>query len=377
MDMITYIQKVMKEGLRNSLSATIFMVIFTFNLTAGNTKEGSVIKKFFKTNQGYVNIIKDSTEVAYLFINEADPSQNKLVVETHAKAGSKIKARVVFRSTKTTQRRLYITQNVLGKGIMPYNHLNLYPSNKKKDFNADGSIDLDGHSKKEVDLTFELLVPDVESGSVVYSFWTTKGKGDFRNPLKRIALGVGTITIKVGKGTNPFAKVREFERVKLYAPDQFGNSKSFFSLLNETVYKINQGPEFRAFWDFGYYYGTSGKSSGDRASFASADAYDASFGYTVKGLKPVPNEANQDGETLNEMWFAMSGMTSANFDQLELAGNLEYITPSNYQKITNLAVGDVIEFVDNYGKKGLIKITAIRAGFGNDDFIQFSVKIQQ
>ena len=69
-------------------------------------------------------------------------------------------------------------------------------------------------------------------------------------------------------------------------------------------------------------------------------------------------------------------MDTAAFDGVALSGDLNAITSSSVQKITNLSVGDVIEFVDNYGKKGMIKITAIQPGFGNNDFIEFDVKIQ-
>jgi len=72
----------------------------------------------------------------------------------------------------------------------------------------------------------------------------------------------------------------------------------------------------------------------------------------------------------------MSVMNAEAFDALTLAGALDHITQSIDQKITNLKVGDILKFVDNYGKNGQIKTTAIKAGFGNDDFIEFSIKIQ-
>jgi len=366
----------MKVHGKNSLKFSLVLTVLTFFITSCSADEGSIFDTPTTPEQTNPNSSDDTTEVATLIFNEADPSLNKLVAEASAEAGSKIMARVIFTTSETTQRRMYITQNILGSGDMPFNQFNLESSDLEKVLKADGSIDLDAASKKEVDFTFELPVPDIETGSITYSFWTTKGKGDFRNPMKRIALGVGTITIKVGAGINPFATLRKFEDVKLFAPDQFGKTESFFSLLNETVYKINQGPEFRAFWDFGYYYGASGTSANDDASFASTNIYDASFGFDVEGLKPTDAEEDMTEETLNEMFFAMSGMNAEAFDGIALAGDLDSIVKSEVQKITNLEVGDVIEFVDNYGKKGIIKITAIQAGFGNADFIKFSVKIQ-
>jgi hypothetical protein len=69
-------------------------------------------------------------------------------------------------------------------------------------------------------------------------------------------------------------------------------------------------------------------------------------------------------------------LDSDGFDGVVLSGDLDNIVPSTNQSISGLEVGSVLEFVDNYGKKGLIKITEIDPGFNNDDFIQFDVKIQ-
>ncbi|TMM58389.1 hypothetical protein FEE95_02865 [Maribacter algarum] len=366
----------MKKHMQNSLNFSFIIVALTFFITACSADEGSIFETPQDTGQDGMENMDGTDEVATLIFNESDPSKNILISEANGEVGSRVRARVIFTSSTTTQRRLYITQNIAGTGDMPFNDFDLGDTDLTKVLKADGSIDLDGANKKEIDFTFELPVPDVTNGLIVYSFWTTKGKGDFRDPTKRIALGVGTITVKVGAGTNPFATVRKFEGIKLFAPDQFGKTESFFSLLNETVYKINQGPEFRAFWDFGYYCGASGSSANDDASFASTKAYDASFGFDVEGLKPADTEEDMAEETLNEMFFAKSGKSTTDFDGIALASDLDGIDKSTNQKITNLTVDDVIEFVDNYGKKGLIKITAIQAGFGNNDFIEFSVKIQ-
>ncbi len=359
--------------MQNSLNFSLIILALTFFITACSADEGSVFETPQDTDQDGMD---ETPGVATIIFNEADPSKNILIAEANGEVGSKVQGRVIFTSSATTQCRLYITQNIAGAGDMPFNDFDLGDTDLTKVLKADGSIDLDGANKKEIDFTFELPVPDVVNGLIVYSFWTTKGKGDFRDPTKRIALGVGTITVKVGVGTNPFATVRKFEGIKLFAPDQFGKTESFFSLLNETVYKINQGPEFRAFWDFGYYYGASGSSANDDASFASTKTYDAAFGFDVEGLKPSDTEEDMIEETLNEMFFAMSSKSATDFDSIALASDLDGITKSSDQKITNLMISDVVEFVDNYGKKGLIKITAIQAGFGNEDFIEFDVKIQ-
>ncbi len=315
-------------------------------------------------------------EVATIKFVEGGADDEKFTAEANGEVGTEVPGRVIFTSTDITQRRMYITQNVSGGGDMPFNSFDLEDTDLKKVLKGDGSIDLDGSNKKDIDFTFELPVPDIENGEIVYSFWTTTGKGDFRDTDKRLALGVGTITVKVGNGTNPAAEVRSFNEIKLFAPDVNGNTATFFSLLNEEVYKINVGREFRNFWDFGYYFGAAGISKDDNASFGSTANYDAAFGFPVEGLKPGADEENVNEETLNEMFFAKSTLDVDGFDGVTLSGDLDNIVKSDAQKITNLAVGDVIEFVDNYGKKGLIKVTEIEAGTGNLDFIKIDVKVQ-
>ena len=183
-----------------------------------------------------------------------------------------------------------------------------------------------------------------------------------------------TITVVVGNGTNPAAEVRSFTGIKLFAPAQNGQTESFFSLLNETVYRIDKGPEFRAFWDFGYYY------VNNSAYFASTATYDDSFGFPVEGLEPGDDEENAATETLNKTYFELSTTVTTTstlkFNDITLSGELNFVTKSSSQKTGVLSVGDVIEFVDEYNKKGLIKITEINPGFNNDDYIVFDVKIQ-
>lgn len=358
----------MKKELRLKITSGFIILALSLFATSCSSDEGNI----FETPDEPENKNPDEPEieVATLILNEGDTSKDVLVANATGEVGTKVPGRVIFTSTATTQKRMYITQNVSGGGDMPFNDFDLGDTDLKKALKADGSIDLDGASKKEIDFTFELPVPDINNGEIVYSFWTTKGKGDFRDPLKRKALGVGTITVKVGNGTNPAAEVRTFTDVKLFAPAEDGTTKTFFSLLNETVYQINEGPEFRAFWDFGYYY------KNNQASFASTANYDAAFGFPVEGLKPGADEDDMASETLNEAFFELSTMTATQFDGVALSGELDAISKSTFQNYMNLVEGDVIEFVDNYGKKGLIKITEIKAGFNVNDFIVFDVKIQ-
>ncbi len=366
----------MKKKLKSSLKYGFLVFTLAFFVASCSSDDSAVFDTPLPGDETGGGDDEEEPVVATIVFNEADTSSNIPSASASGEVGTTVPGRIVFTSDATTQRRMYITQNISGTGDMPFNSFALTSDDLDKALNNDGSIDLDGATKKAIDFTFELPVPNIDNGSIVYTFWTTKGKGDFRDITKRLALGAGTITVTVGTGTDPAAAVRDFSGVKLFAPDVNGNTETFFSLLNETVYKINVGPEFRAFWDFGYYYGASGVSADDNASFASTAEYDASFGFPVEGLEPGADEEDAATETLNEAYFGVSSLDAAGFDGVMLSGDLNSIASSTAQKITNLSVGDVIEFVDNYGKKGLIKITAIQPGFGNDDFIEFDVKIQ-
>lgn len=365
---------IMKNNLKSTLKYGFLVFTLAFFVASCSSDDGSIFDTPLpdeETGGG-----DDDPVIATIVFNEADSSSNIATADASGEVGTTVPGRIVFTSDATTQRRLYITQNISGQGDMPFNSFALDSDDLDKVTNNDGSIDLDGATKKAIDFTFELPVPDIDNGEIVYTFWTTKGKGDFRDITKRLALGAGTITVTVGTGTNPTALVRDFSGIKLFAPDVNGTTETFFSLLNKTVYKINVGSEFRAFWDFGYYYGASGVSANDGSSLASTAQYDASFGFPVEGLEPGTDEEDADTETLNQAFFSVSLMDATTFDGITLSGDLNSIASSDVEKITNLSVGDVIEFVDNYGKNGLIKITAIQPGFGNEDFIEFDVKIQ-
>ena len=367
----------MKKNLKSNLKYGFLMLTLAFFVASCSSDEGSIFDTPIPEDEtGGDDNGENEPEIATIVFDETNPANNLISAMASGEASATVPGRIIFTSDATTQRRMYITQNISGQGDMPFNSFALDSDDLDKVLNADGSIDLDGATRNEIDFTFELPVPDIDNGQIVYTFWTTRGKGDFRDITKRLALGAGTITVTVGTGTNPAAEVREFTDITLFAPAVDGTTESFFSLLNEEVYQINVGPEFRAFWDFGYYFGASGVSANDNASFASTATYDESFGFPVEGLQPGADEEDMEEETLNEAFFMISTLDASGFDGVVFSGDLDNITASDNQKITNLEVGSVIEFVDNYGKKGLIKITEIEAGFDNNDFIQFDVKIQ-
>jgi hypothetical protein len=76
------------------------------------------------------------------------------------------------------------------------------------------------------------------------------------------------------------------------------------------------------------------------------------------------------------MFFVFVNLDEAELDSILLSSELDEIPTSFGQYITNLDVGVIIGFVDNYRKKGLVRITELEPGFNNNDFIVFDVKVQ-
>ena len=203
----------MISNVRSQIGSGIIIATLALFATSCSNDDGSV----FQTPTDPGNPDMENPEepvVATLIFNEADPSQNQIEAEASGEVGTTVPGRVIFTSTETTQRRMYITQNVSGTGDMPFNAFDLEDTDLQKELKGDGSIDLDGSNKKDIDFTFELPVPNIDNGEIVYSFWTTTGKGDFRDVEKRLALGAGTITVTVGNGVNPAAEVRTFTGIQ-------------------------------------------------------------------------------------------------------------------------------------------------------------------
>lgn len=279
-------------------------------------------------------------------------------VTVDANTQSTITALVNFTSTNESMRRLYITQNIAGQGAEPYQ------IDANVDFKADGSIDIESANSNEIIYELELEVPSgVGAGDVVYELWTTTGRGDFRDQDKRLAVGVGEIILNYG-GSNPAAEVNEFSATLLEAPLADGSSESFMSTYNGEVYRIDQGEEYAAFWDFGYFYGAT-----NEASLASTNNYPSPI-VDIEAISGVPREE------LNTMYFQLNN--NVDFDAVSTSGDLASLTVSETdpQRITELAVGDVIAFVDSYGKKGLIRVADLVAGDGVTGEITIDVKVQ-
>lgn len=286
----------------------------------------------------------DNTAAITVFANDYKDTTNTINVN------------VKFTSSKS-MKRIYMTENIAGAGAVKY-ELDIKDLKTK----ADGSIDLSSAYANE--LTFSIPFPilsDMTAGTVEYQIWATSGRGDYRDITKRNLAGQGTITINYG-GDNPAAEVKEYTATILAAPTDDGKSETFISLIDGELYKINEGEEMVAYWDFGYFYGLT-----NNASLAST------YDYPSNVIDIVSIAKITDKEDLNKTYFAISTM---NFDNVVYASDLNGIVKSDKQTITKLKVGDVVEFVDNYDNKGLIKVTEIKGTYNAGDYIKLNIKVQ-
>ena len=91
----------------------------------------------------------------------------------------------------------------------------------------------------------------------------------------------------------------------------------------------------------------------------------------------VETIANTTSDELNHTYFALTDLTSDDFAAVTLATDLDYISASTSETITSLSIGDVLEFVDNYGNKGLIAVVDIQGTNGIGDYIELDIKVQR
>lgn len=320
-------------------------------------------------NNDEIKVDPNANFDAVLDVKEAGPANPNDDVAVDANTASTIKAKVTFTSTTKSMKRLYITQNIKGAGEI------IYKPTESVDLKGDGALDLTGKNDKGFEFQFDLPVPSgVGTGTVVYKFWTTDGNGDFRDMTKRLAVGPGTITLKYGTATNPSggtALVKKYSAKILAAPLNDGSSLTFISLIDGAIYRINQGSEYAKLWDFGYYY-----TSTQGASLASTSAYEASFSNTATGQTFVDVDGIAGTTDLNNAYFKSSTKTSADFDLVAKSEDLNFIVASTNQKISSLVAGNIVEFVDNYGKKGLIRVVEVKGTTNSTDYIKIDVVVQ-
>ena len=341
----------MKKLLKSSFIVAFMATSLIFTSCANNENEGLTGDPDVKLDYEII-------------VNPTNAGSSQRSVEVVAAANSLVEVRVNYTGDKK-MRRAYITRNDLNNDLGPQPYK--YPTAVQK---SDGSIDIDGDDKDDFvfDLSFD--APQNLNEVVEYVIWTTNNKGDFRDISDSNSIDAnafGKITIKAGaNATGTSTDFRSFTQTILAAPLADGTSKTFVSVYNNETYRINDGTETLALWDFGYFYGnTTG------ASFYSVYDFPKVFEKNGQTQLHVSDFVGTDLAELNRFYFSIS---TADFDAVASGTDLDFIQQSNNERIQGLSVDDVVEFVDQYGNKGLIKVTALETGFTGK--ITFDVKVQ-
>ena len=302
---------------------------------------------------------------AELFVSSAGGDMREVTVSADGSTGMEITSKVQFTNATANMRRLYITESVNGGASEPF----VFTS-QEVDEKPDGSLDLVGDDKENFEFQINLPAPMAEGESIVYTFWVTNGRGDFRDISKRNAIDdttFGTITVNFGTPTmDPGSLIRQYDAVVLKAPLSNAASETFMSLFNGEKYQINQGEETAALWDLGFYW-----LNQDGVSLASTADY-------RDDIVDVPAASGIPLADLNKTYFAISSATVTDFDAITTSAEIDAIviaTPTS-QRVNQLAIGDIVEVVDQYGNKGLIRIDDFEPSFGSDGFIEMTIKMQ-
>lgn len=131
-----------------------------------------------------------------------------------------------------------------------------------------------------------------------------------------------------------------------------------------TVYKLADAKTNASKVDIMYYYGAT-----NLATFAAPN--DA----TVNGTGAGSFDWTSTWSVQNATKFGVSTMTATAFDAITDDSALTGITGLTASKLTNLSIGNVLEFTTVGGKKGVLKVSAITTGASGS--ITIDVKVQK
>ncbi|MEM9339725.1 MAG: hypothetical protein AAGA66_13400 [Bacteroidota bacterium] len=306
-------------------------------------------------------------------VNDGLTDTTATIVASNFAGMNTVSALIDFTSTDGNMRRIYVTRDEFGTGDEPFDlseQLNL----SNQDVKADGSLDLPNSLRNELKVEFNLPIESSGEGTVIYKFWATSGKGDFRDPTKRVVVGVNTVVINYN-GDNPDPAVVSETGITLMAPLADLSSNTFVSTDDGEIYLLSD-PENVDFWDFGFYFlnsvGISLASTADYPALFDEDNNSSTALVAIAGL------TGQEQSELNVVYFEETSLSDTDFDAISNSSDLDNLTvsASDGQRVNNLAVGDIVAFLDQYGKKGLIEVTAVNASVGTDGSITFDMKVQ-
>ena len=133
----------MKKNLKSSLKYGFLVFTMALSIASYSFDVGSIFDTPLPGDEtGGVD------EPATIVFNEPDSSSNVTSASASGETGTTVAGRIISTSDATTQRRMYMTQSISGQGDMPFNSFALDSDDLNKVLNADGSIDLDGATKK-------------------------------------------------------------------------------------------------------------------------------------------------------------------------------------------------------------------------------------
>ncbi|GAB4232058.1 MAG: hypothetical protein Tsb0034_04710 [Ekhidna sp.] len=314
-------------------------------------------------------------------LNNADADSLTAEVFTSDIDDGEINVRIALEDGDDPIRRVYVTKNEFGQGFKAVDASTEFGVKAK----GDGSIDIASSDSEGVIYNFNFNLtsfPDAD-GTIVYKFWATKNKGDHRDETKDLVQSVLTLTINLG-GTNPATEVISVSGVQLFAPTADLQSESFVSTADGMVYELDDF-EFSDLWDIGY------SAQGDNPQLSSA------FGSPQRFFKPgsttetesfqelIARETGVSEDDLNKVYFVDID-DSFDFDGTTMSSDLNSLSVSSSDPqvidIPESASNDIIAFIDEYGKKGVIRIVELVDGdgdgnfFESNDYVEIDIKIQ-
>lgn len=315
-------------------------------------------------------------------LNTAFPDSTSATVFLSDIDDNKIDVFMSF-SSNEPMKRFYSTVNVQNQGEETFAIGQLTGAEDK----ADGSLELDPDQKEAFSINLDLTTTSLSSGegTVVYKFWTTTGKGDFRDDEKRQATAPLILTVNLG-GTNPATPLVSSEDIRLFAPTADLMSESFVSSVDGEIYALDEF-EFSDLWDIGY----SAQSNNPQLSSAFGSPqrffYPEGSNTIVSFQELIAAQLGDSAAADLNMAYFVDIDDSFDFDGATSVGDLSAlsVSSSNPQTIDipTDADGDIIAFIDQYGNKGVIRIDALVDAnndgdyFNNVDYVQIDIKVQQ
>ncbi len=138
---------------------------------------------------------------------------------------------------------------------------------------------------------------------------------------------------------------------------------SFFASTNGTVYRQEQAIANSETIDLLYYYHAGNETN---ALCSPLDTLDNGDNY---------HNLASGFSTINTTSILKSGMSETTFDNIENDAIIDELNFFNQTRITNIAIGEILQFKTHSGKKGLLKVKSIDGT--SSGLITFDVKIQQ